>query len=615
MGRKKQIEETAGGAAVMDEAPLETPAAEASEPVQASAQMPAERYEPALSIELLTASKSNPRKTFKPEYLAQLAENLKARGQIHPILVRPVDVSGDVVNQYEIVVGECRYRAAKLAGLPTLMATVRELGDVDVLKIQLDENAKRQDITPLEEAAAYQDLMKKAKWDAKQLADDQKVSVRQVYARLALLKLPKDVAKALSEGNITAEHAAVIASLKTPELQDDALENAFTEQYVNGAENLVAIVPIRDFKLYVKRDLLRDLNAAPWDKHDTELVKGAPACEGCPFRSSCNPDLFADDDEDVCHNSECFNKKMEAHLRGRASELKNEGKEAVLVSHSWGSDIKGAVSKNKWEESKAKDAVVGILVDGPDRGKEIRVKVSKEKSGGSSGYQEPTKEQREAAAERERKANEKRKFDAKIAVQVFMGLARSVPKELDLATLRNLVRENHANLRDDADKQDLETLKKITGIKGNSWHVSEKELATLSEAQCIATLYLSTFEPYLGEYSQNRAPLFAAAKKAGVDVDAVREKLKADEAGVTVNKQQKTKAVIRNTETGEIAPLKNKIPAGWERGYVDQDGDYHKGDEPSDKISAKQIKKNVAAAKKVKTPKAATKGKAKKKKK
>jgi len=610
--KRKATETDEGGGVATIEAPPETTA----EAVQTSAPMPAERYEPALAIELLAPSASNPRKTFKDEYLAQLAENLKARGQIHPILVRPVDVSGDVVNQYEIVVGECRYRAAKLAGLTTLAATVRDLSDVDVLKIQLDENAKRQDITPLEEAAAYQDLMKKAKWDAKQLAADQKVSVRQVYARLALLKLPKDVAKALSDGNITAEHAAVIASLKTPELQEDALENAFTEQYVNGAENLVAIVPIRDFKLYVKRDLLRDLNAAPWDKHDSELVKGAPACEGCPFRSSCNPDLFAEDDEDVCHDSECFNKKMEAHLRGRQTQLKSEGKEAVLVSHSWGGEVKGSVSKNKWEESKAKDAVVGILVDGPDRGKEIRVKVSKEKSGGGSGYQAPTKEQREAAAERERKANEKRKFDAKIACQVFMGLARSVPKELDLVTLRNLVRENHVNLRGDADKQDLETLKKITGIKGSSWHVGEKELATLTEAQCIASLYLSTFTRFLGEYSDNRAPLFAAAKKAGVDVDAVREKLKADEAGVTVNKQQKTKSVIRNTETGELAPLKSKIPAGWERGYVDQDGDYHAGDEPNDdKISGKQIKKNIAAAKKGKTPKAKAAGKKKAKKK
>lgn len=591
---------------------MEAPPAEAVQTLAPETPRPADRYEPALPIDLLTPSASNPRKTFNEQYLAQLAENLKTRGQIQPILVRAVDVSGDTVNQYEIVVGECRYRAAKLAGLPTLMATVRDVNDVDVLKIQLDENAKRQDISPLEEAAAYQELMRKAGWDPKQLADDQKVSVRHVYSRLALLKLPKDVSKALAEGKITAVHAEVIAGLKTKELQEQALEGAWTQHFdlpgsdgMCGSDELPATVPIRDFKQWVKRDLLRNLALAPWDKDEEGLVEGAPACAGCPFRSSCNPDLFAEADDDVCHGADCYNAKMQAHMKRRQQEFRKEGQEAVLVSRSWSSDMKGALAKGRWEESKAKNAVVGIVVDGPDRGKEIRVKVAKAQAS-SMGSGGPTKEEREAAAERHRKADEKRKFDAKVALRIFMELARRAPKVLDLPTLRRLVRSNRVWPRD-AEKQDIEELAKITGLKKQSYRVSDKDVEKLTEQQCIASLFLAVFDDYLGEYSDNRAPLFAAAKKLGVDVDAVKEKLKADIAGVPAKKPKRTTAVIRNIETGEIEPLDGKVPSGWERGYVDENGDYHKGDEPakdSDKISAKEIKNKVAAAKKAKTPKA-----------
>lgn len=374
--KKKPTETDEGGGVATAEAPAEKTTITVSEAVQTSARpVAAGRYEPALALELLSVSPSNPRKHFDPAAITALAKDLASNGQIHPILVRPVDVTlapdGETIDQvhaYEIVVGECRYRAAKEAGLPALMATVRELSDVDVLKIQLAENAKRQDITPLEEAAAYQDLMKKAGWDAKQLAADQKVSVRQVYARLTLLDLPKEVQAALDAGRITAAHAEIISRLPKGVLQRDALNYAFLNEGY-GPQAVYGIVPIRVFENLIKTELLQELSAAPWDLDDAELHPKAGACSVCPLRSLAAEPLLSEQEKDCCLNSECWRAKAQAFLEQRVDSLKKEGDVLLLARDRYNLPraFSQAEEANLYREVKEthKDARKAIYVDGP----------------------------------------------------------------------------------------------------------------------------------------------------------------------------------------------------------------------------------------------------------
>ena len=176
-----------------------------------------------IPIEKIGPSPFNPRKAFPKAELAELADSIRAQGVIEPLLVREVSTNGPgssskTTPYFEIVAGERRYRAALAAGLKSLPAIVRELTDVAARELQIIENLQRADIGPLEEAAAYQDLLKAA-GDAKQpltvkeLAARAGKSERYVYARLELLKLDPEVQKALTAGKISAGHAQELVPL------------------------------------------------------------------------------------------------------------------------------------------------------------------------------------------------------------------------------------------------------------------------------------------------------------------------------------------------------------------------------------------------------------------
>lgn len=169
-----------------------------------------------IPIEKLAPSPFNARKAFPKAQLDELADSIRAQGILEPLIVREIPANG--LSRFEIVAGERRYRAAQLAELKTLPAIVRELTDVAARELQIIENLQRVDIGPLEEAAAYQDLLQAA-GDAKQpltvkeLAARLGKSERAVYARLELRKLSAPVQKALAAGKIQASHAQELVPL------------------------------------------------------------------------------------------------------------------------------------------------------------------------------------------------------------------------------------------------------------------------------------------------------------------------------------------------------------------------------------------------------------------
>ena len=161
-------------------------------------------------LEELHESPKNPRTHYEPVVLQQLADNLKAAGQITPIVVRP---RPGRQGGYEIAAGHRRFRAAKLAGLPALMAIAREMDEAQFVEILNIENLQRDDLNALEEAKGFTTLMADAGYDVPKIADRVGRSVKYVYDRIKLLQLIPEAKKLLLAETITPGHGILLARL------------------------------------------------------------------------------------------------------------------------------------------------------------------------------------------------------------------------------------------------------------------------------------------------------------------------------------------------------------------------------------------------------------------
>ena len=160
----------------------------------------------------LTASPFNPRQDFREEELRELADSIREKGVLQPILVRP----GAHEGQYEIVAGERRWRAAQMAGVHEVPVIVRDLSEREALEVALIENVQRADLTPLEEAKGYQRLIDQFGYTQQQLADIIGKSRSHVANTLRLLNLPQDVQEHIREGRLSAGHARTLVTMENP---------------------------------------------------------------------------------------------------------------------------------------------------------------------------------------------------------------------------------------------------------------------------------------------------------------------------------------------------------------------------------------------------------------
>lgn len=179
----------------------------------------------------LAPSPLNPRKTFDPLKLQELADSIASKGIIEPLVVRPHQNGGPAM--FEIVAGERRYRASELAKVSELPCIVRELDDVEVLEIVAIENGQREDVHPLEEAEGYAALMKAAGYDVEQIAGKIGRSTKYVYDRVKLLQLIPELRDVFLSTEITAGHAVQLARL-TPADQRSVMGDPKDDYYDGG---------------------------------------------------------------------------------------------------------------------------------------------------------------------------------------------------------------------------------------------------------------------------------------------------------------------------------------------------------------------------------------------
>ncbi len=167
-----------------------------------------------LPVAYLTPGRFQPRKNFDDQPLADLAASIKEKGVLSPILVRPL---GE--DRYEIVAGERRWRAAQLAKLHDVPVVVRAMADDQALEIAIIENVQRADLSPIEEASAYQQLVADFGRTQEQVAAQVGKSRSHVANLLRLLSLPENVQDLIRQGKLTAGHARTLVGHADPYAQ------------------------------------------------------------------------------------------------------------------------------------------------------------------------------------------------------------------------------------------------------------------------------------------------------------------------------------------------------------------------------------------------------------
>jgi ParB family chromosome partitioning protein len=190
-----------------------------------------------IAVGSITPNPRQPRQTFDEEALEELAASITEVGLLQPVVVRKISEGS-----FELVMGERRWRASARAGLDYIPAIVRETPDTDMLRDALLENLHRQQLDPLEEAAAYQQLLDDFGATHEQLAQKVGRSRPHISNTLRLLNLPPTVQKRVAAGVISAGHARALLSLENPQAQERLAQRIVAEGLsVRSVEEIVAL--------------------------------------------------------------------------------------------------------------------------------------------------------------------------------------------------------------------------------------------------------------------------------------------------------------------------------------------------------------------------------------
>ncbi|KMW58896.1 Chromosome (plasmid) partitioning protein ParB [Candidatus Rhodobacter oscarellae] len=186
-------------ALMADVAPVEDP----------STDVPAGGHETVVAVELITPNEDQPRRTFDDEQLNDLANSIREKGIIQPLILRPHPRKA---NQYQIVAGERRWRAAQIANLHELPAIVRDYSETEMLEIAIIENIQRAELNSIEEAAGYRQLMDRFGHTQEKISEALGKSRSHIANLLRLLNLPDDVQEMVKGGSLSAGHARALVT-------------------------------------------------------------------------------------------------------------------------------------------------------------------------------------------------------------------------------------------------------------------------------------------------------------------------------------------------------------------------------------------------------------------
>jgi len=194
-----------------------------------------------LAIDQLVAGAYQPRHQFQPDAMQELADSIRIQGIVQPLVVKPLDQ-----DQYEIIAGERRWRAAKMAGLDKVPVVIRQADNQTTLAMALIENMQRQDLNPIETAYGLKRLMEEFELTQQSVADAVGRSRASVTNLLRLLKLPESVQEQIHLGRLTMGHARAIVTLPQAEqeaLADKALQKGWSVREMEQAVQRLLVPP------------------------------------------------------------------------------------------------------------------------------------------------------------------------------------------------------------------------------------------------------------------------------------------------------------------------------------------------------------------------------------
>ena len=200
-----------------------------------------------IALSKLKPSSIQPRRLFDKNSINELAESIKSKGLVQPILVRPSKNNSD---EFEIIAGERRWRAAQIAQLHELPAVVKNLDDAEALEMAIIENVQRADLSPIEEAAGYKKLMEQYSHTQEALAPIVGKSRSHIANIIRLLNLPNPIQDMITQGIISPGHARAIMNSAFPEqlakkIVDENLSVRQAEQLAKNNKNIVSKIKLK----------------------------------------------------------------------------------------------------------------------------------------------------------------------------------------------------------------------------------------------------------------------------------------------------------------------------------------------------------------------------------
>lgn len=178
-----------------------------------------------LPINEIIPNRDQPRKTFDEAALEELAESIKQHGVLQPLLVRPIPSGG-----YQLVAGERRWRACRMAGLNKVPVVIKELTDTETMEIAIIENLQREDLNPIEEAEGLQALIDKCGYTQEEVAASVGKSRPAIANSLRLLRLPQEVRDMTKNGEISAGHARALLAFDNDAMMLEAAKNIVSKK-------------------------------------------------------------------------------------------------------------------------------------------------------------------------------------------------------------------------------------------------------------------------------------------------------------------------------------------------------------------------------------------------
>ncbi len=240
--------------------------------------------------------------------MADLAASIRQHGVLQPILVRPAD---HPLASYEIIAGERRWRAARVAGLTTIPARVAKATDAEALELMITENLQREDLTPVEEARGYMDLVHQGH-SVEQVATTVGRSRSYVAARLDLLDLPVAVIEHVTAGRLLPSVAVLLRQVPEASL-DAALDAVMGDDWREDRDRSSdPPMTVRQARQFIRDEYVTRLSMAPWALDDATLEPTSGSCAACPKRTSVERDLWGENREgdDNCLDRACWASKV-----------------------------------------------------------------------------------------------------------------------------------------------------------------------------------------------------------------------------------------------------------------------------------------------------------------